>query len=261
MNFPEKVKGAIFDVDDTLLDNQVGVNIGTIHEVTRLKAILHAAHKYELKELMTLTEQENYDAFMKSHYHSLAGAVWQVLFEKGVVNSNELDPEHELLKEIIALKNELHAGTLRQYGRTVLHAVETVALLAETYDIDNKMAIASSAVRRDINIFLDEITSLRHYFPDERVISFEDIPHGLGKPHPEPFHRAFATLGLPDDQRSSVVAFDDDPRGIMSAKEAGLFVCALTTRFNADDPLLLKAEPDLIIEQYADIRHVIRGIS
>jgi beta-phosphoglucomutase-like phosphatase (HAD superfamily) len=205
-----------------------------------------------IEDLLNLTEQENYDAFKRAKYHSLDGAVWQILFEKGIVESDDLDPANELLKEIILLKNELHAGVLREYGRTVLGAVEFVTALAATYDIADKMAVASSAIRRDIDIFLDELTPLRAYFPDKRVVSYESIPHGFGKPHPEPFHRAFAALELPEDERRHVLAFEDDPRGVISAKKAGLFVCAITTRYDAGHPDLIAAGPDLIIERYED---------
>ena len=45
MRFPEKVKGAIFDVDDTMLGNQAGAKVGTIHEVSRLRAVHEVAKK------------------------------------------------------------------------------------------------------------------------------------------------------------------------------------------------------------------------
>lgn len=252
MKFPEAVKGAIFDVDDTMLDNQAGVEFGTIHEVTRLKAIHQAAEKYNLPSLAAVTEKENFDAFHNASTHSLDGAVWEVLFLKKIVDSKDLNPDHELLKEIVLLKNEMHVDSLRTLGKEVLNASAFVNALAKSCGIEEKMAIASSAIRRDINIFLDELTSLRKYFPDDHIVSYEDIPHSLGKPHPEPFNRAFATLGLSDVDRSSVVAFEDDPRGMISAKKAGLFVCAITTRFAKDNPQLLAAEPDLIFDSYEE---------
>src|SRR6266542_341466 len=252
IQFPKKIEGVIFDIDDTLLDNQAAVSFGTIHEVTRLRAVHHVAKKYNLAQLLTLTEQENYDAFLNAKVHSLGGAVWEVMYLKGVVESNEYDPEHVLLNEIITMKNELHADTLRELGRTVLGAVEFVHGLAEEYGIQSHMAIASSAIRRDINIFLDEMTDLRQYFPDERIVSLEDIPHNRGKPHPDPFNKAFALLHLPAASRGNVLAFEDYPRGVISAKKAGLYVCAITTRFGADHPGLLAANPDVIIDDYSD---------
>lgn len=250
MRFPEKVRGAIFDVDDTLLDNQAAIDFGTLHEMSRFEAIQRVAQKYDLAMLANLTHEENLAAFMTARTHSLPGAVWNVLYQKGLVASEDLDPTHALLNEIVLLKDMLHAATLRQYGQAVLDATEFVPALAARYNIRGRMAIASSAIRRDINIFLDELTGLRTYFPPEHIVAYEDIPHGFGKPHPEPFNRAFDLLRLRDEDRSSVVAFEDDPRGVQSAKKAGLFVCAITTRFTADHPDLVAARPDLTIESY-----------
>jgi len=259
MKLPKVIKGAIFDVDETLLDNQTGADFGTLHEVTRLKAIREAARKYNLPQLLEVTHEENDAAFKNAKHHTLEGAVWKVLFDRGVVKTDELNRENELLKEIILLKNEMHKGTLRELGQPVLDAVEFVGVFAKKYAIADKMAIASTAYRQELDIFLDEMTPLRTYFPDERVISFENVPQGLSKPHPEPFNRAFATLGLSDEERQNVVAFEDDPRGVQSAKSAGLYVCAITTRYKANDPKLLNAKPDYIIENYADAIRFLEG--
>src|SRR5688572_12594220 len=186
--FPDTISGAIFDVDDTLLDNQAAVEFGTLHELTRSKAIHEVALSYNLPTLATLTEQENLDAFLNASTHSLDGAVWEALYLKKIVDAKDLDPSNELLNEIVQLKNSLHADTLRQLGREVLDASEFVHTFANTYDLRDSMAVASTAIRRDIGIFLDELTSLREFFPEERIIAFEDIPFGLGKPHPEAFN-------------------------------------------------------------------------
>lgn len=246
-----EIKGAIFDVDDTLLDNRVEGG-GTLHERSRFVALQQAAEKYDLPALRTVTHEENLNAFLDAKVHSLAGAVWIVLFQKGIVASDQLDPNHPLLQEIVASKNELHAEILRQHGKIVLGAVELVHVLGEEYGLADEMAVASSAVRRDIDIFFDEMTDLRQFFPSKRVIAYEDIPHGMGKPHPEPFDRAFKTLNLPDSDRRSVLAFEDDPRGIISAKKAGLYVCAITTRFPRNHPQLIAAQPDFIIDDYTE---------
>jgi beta-phosphoglucomutase-like phosphatase (HAD superfamily) len=252
MKLPKTIKGAIFDVDETLLDNQAGVTFGTIHELSRLQAIREIALRYDLPTLLEVTEQENFDSFTNAKYHTRDGAAWKILFDRGIVENEEPDPENKLLKEIRFLKDELHQELLRQHGRPVLNAVEFVTALANTYGISDKMAIASTAARVDLTIFLNELSPLRVYFPEERVISFEDIPQGFSKPHPEPYHRAFATLGLDEEDRKHVVAFEDDPRGIRSAKDAGLYVCAITTMYKGDDPRLLAAKPDYIMENYAD---------
>ena len=257
MKFPTIIKGAVFDVDDTLLDNQAGVESGTIHEHSRFKAVLGVAEKYDIASLRTLTAQENLDAFLNAKVHSLPGAVWGTLFLKGVVDSEDFDPNHPLLNEISTLKDEIHAEVLRELGVEVIGASLFIRTLAEKYGIKDHMAIASTAVRRDIDIFLDELTDLRGYFPDSHIVSLESIHYTEAKPHPAAFDKAFKTLGLPEEDRAHVLAFEDDPRGIRSAKAAGLYVCAITTRFAADHEALLAAKPDMIIDSYDDFMKIL----
>jgi mannitol-1-/sugar-/sorbitol-6-phosphatase len=60
----------------------------------------------------------------------------------------------------------------------------------------------------------------------ELMISGSDIEHG--KPHPEPYQRGAALLGLaPED----CVAVEDAPNGIRSALDAGMPVLALPTTY------------------------------
>lgn len=247
------LKAVIFDVDDTLLDNQSPP--WPLHERSRFDAIMSVADKYNLPMLETLTHQENLDSFLTAKSHSVEGAVWNVLYQKGLVDSEELDLEHATLHEIVAHKESLHAKVLRQYGKEVVGASAFVHLLAQN-GITN-LAIASTANPRDIDIFLDEMTDLRQFFPPTRIISKADIPHAKTKPHPEPFDRAFRLLELPDRERRNVLAVEDDPRGVMSAKAAGLYVAAITTRFARDHPQLLAAQPDVVVGRYDELaRHL-----
>lgn len=246
-----RIKGAIFDVDDTLLDNQ-HPEVGPLHEKSRFEAVMYVADTFDIDTLRTLTHEENKAAFMNASVHSLAGAVWEILCQKGIV-VGAINLNHPLLCEIVELKNALHADVLRKHGKAVLGAVELIDHLVAQNNIATKMAVASSAYRRDIDIFFDELyPGLREFFPAERIVAYEDIPHGQGKPHPEPFDRAFRTLQLTDAERQEVVAFEDDPRGVQSAKAAGLYVCAITTRFARDDPALVDANPDVIVDGYAE---------
>ncbi|BCL75983.1 glycerol-3-phosphatase [Jeongeupia sp. HS-3] len=56
------------------------------------------------------------------------------------------------------------------------------------------------------------------------LIGAEDVRHG--KPHPAPYVQGIAALGLP---ASRILAFEDAPAGILSARAAGLAVVALRT--------------------------------
>jgi beta-phosphoglucomutase-like phosphatase (HAD superfamily) len=80
------------------------------------------------------------------------------------------------------------------------------------------------------------------------------------KPNPEVYDKAVAALGLPDEARPFTLAFEDDPRGIMSAKAAGLYTCAITTRFTKAELASLEVAPDLIAESYAEFEQLL-GLS
>jgi beta-phosphoglucomutase-like phosphatase (HAD superfamily) len=252
MRAGKKIVGAIFDVDDTLLDNQPYHPLGGFHERSRYDAVLRTANKYGLTELASHTRKEGLEAFLNAKVHSVEGGVWGILYLKQLVTSEEIDPDHELLKEIVALKHTLHPELLKKDGAPVKGADLFVKRLAAA-GLGKQLAIASSAPKSEIDTFLDEITDLRQFFPSHHVISKESIPYGQGKPHPEPFNLAFKTLGLPERERHTVLAVEDDPRGVASAKAAGLYVCAITTRFQRDDSALVRAEPDLIVDSFAEL--------
>lgn len=243
-----EVKGVLFDVDDTLLDNKPGVPGHGLHERSRLAAAHQVGKKYGITRLENLTVQENLDAFLTAPVHTLEAAVWNILTISGEADSEVINLDHPLLKEIVQLKNELHEDVLREHGKEVPGAVAFVQGLA-ALGLQDKLAIASMAVRRDVNLFLD-MTGLTPLFPAERIQTVENVTHP--KPHPEVFNLAFESLHLPESARGSVCAFEDDPRGIIAAKAAGLFTCAITTRFNRSVFESLEIAPDLIADSYQE---------
>jgi sugar-phosphatase len=64
----------------------------------------------------------------------------------------------------------------------------------------------------------------------ELMITGNDIEHG--KPHPEPFRRGAALLGLAP---SDCVAVEDAPNGIRSASDAAMPVLAVPTTYPIDE--------------------------
>jgi HAD superfamily hydrolase (TIGR01509 family) len=246
-------RAIIFDMDDTLLNNHpAGLHMG-LHGQSRLQAAHEVGRRHGNQKLLALTEHHAEQAIYKSSIHSLPGVVWQMLLMAGEVSTEEIDYDHPLLKEIMHLKEELHEELLRTHGRPFPGAVEFIEALAAN-GFDGKLAIASTAYRRDIQLFM-EITGLGRFFPEERIISREQLSHP--KPHPDAYNQAFATLGLPEDARSHVTAFEDDPQGILSAKDAGLFVCALTSRFSRDGLASQAVPPDIIADDYAEFARLL----
>lgn len=256
VNFTE-VKGAIFDLDDTLLDNgPLEEPAKWLHARSRLAAIHEVADKYDIQPLLEVTPEENIKGFLTASVHSSLGAVWNVMYMKELVSDPTVDPSHSLypLAERITMrKDELHEAVLREFGVELPGASRFLKTLAVN-GLAKHMALATSAIQRDISIVLDKY-NWHEYFPPNRIISAEKVTKH--KPDPECFDLAFQSLELPDSVRRNVLAFEDNPRGIQSAKAAGLFVCAITSRLGADDPAMRAAQPDLIANSYDEFARLL----
>lgn len=191
---------------------------------------------------MQRSAEYHLQVFREAPEHSLEGAIWKTLVDHGLAEG-AIDRAHPVLTEFVTLKEELHGDLMRQEAIEVPGATRFVRLLAE-HGFAGKMAIASTAYRRDIFICLEKL-AISDLFPPERIISKDMFTHA--KPHPEPFLLALQSLRLPAKVRpGQVLAFEDDPRGVASAKAAGLFTCAVPSRYSADELQALDVPPDLI---------------
>jgi sugar-phosphatase len=82
----------------------------------------------------------------------------------------------------------------------------------------------------------------------ELMITGSDIAHG--KPHPEPYQRGAALLGLP---AAECVAVEDAPNGISSALAAGMPVLAVPTTYPAAE----LAQATALLPELATLRATI----
>jgi HAD superfamily hydrolase (TIGR01509 family) len=242
----DELDGVIFDVDETLLDTGLHDRDNGLHEQARLQALYEAGKRHDLPQLLKITPHENLLAFLEASVHTLEGAVWTALYRRKAVDTLEINYNDPLLQEIVLRKDELYEHLLRTQGKPVAGAVAFVQALAAK---GVPLAIASTAIRRDIDIFL-ETSGLAPCFPPERIISKADVQHP--KPHPEAFDMAFRTLGLPDTARTRVLAVEDNPRGVMSATAAGLFTCAITTAHTRHELVGQPIAPQLIVDSFAE---------
>lgn len=239
--------GVIFDVDDTLLDNHPPTSGLGLHEQARLRALHEVGEERGITELATVSQELNFEVIKRSKEHTVEGTFWQLFYELGLVGSDTIDHTNPLLQEVVARKNALYDPILREFGVPLPEAIEFVkAVYVLT---DGKIAIASGGRQHNIETFL-EMTGLDDYFLPERIISHQHVSRA--KPDPEAFDLAFKTLGLPESERAHVVAFEDDPKGITSAKQAGLFVAAITTRFDQKTLEANNPTADLIHPTYID---------
>ncbi|MBC8034975.1 MAG: HAD family phosphatase [Chitinophagaceae bacterium] len=101
------------------------------------------------------------------------------------------------------------------------------AFLKKARDNDIQMAIGSAAIPFNIDFVLDGL-QIRHYF--KAVVSADDV--SISKPHPETFLKCAALLGVkPED----CIVFEDAPKGVEAAQNAGMKAVALTTMHGSEN--------------------------
>jgi len=245
---------AIFDMDDTLMSNHPPTFPFGLHEESRRLAAIIVGKRHHIPALTKLTPEFNFRMFRNASEHSLEGATWRTFLELGIVDTGVIDRSHPLLRELVDLKEEMHGDLMRKEGVEVPGAAHFVRYLAE-HGFTGKLAIASTAYRPDIFICLEKL-DIEDLIPPNHIISKDKFTHA--KPHPEAFQLAYNSLKLPANVTpAQVLAFEDDPRGIASAKAAGLFTCAITTHFSKKDLAKLTVPPDLIADSYAEFEELL----
>lgn len=245
------VRGVIFDVDDTLLNNFPPEFPLGLHEHSRLRVAHEVGKRRGIVALQNFTAEDCFRAFVDAPEHSVHGALWQTLIMTGLA-SGDIQHDHPLVLEMLELKEKIHEEVLREHGWEVPGASAFIETLAINHELADRLAVASTANPRDIILFFDKY-NLHRFFAPHRIISREQFTHA--KPHPESFEIAFETLDLPD--KTGVIAFEDDPRGVQSAKAAGLRVFAITTRIRREQFEAMDTPPDHIAGSYAEFRRLL----
>ena len=101
------------------------------------------------------------------------------------------------------------------------------AFLEKAYQQKIPMAIGSAAIMFNIDFVLDGL-GLRHYFPS--IISAESVKES--KPDPETYLLCAQQLGKP---AKDCIVFEDAPKGVEAAKNAGMRCVVLTTMHTKDE--------------------------
>lgn len=93
----------------------------------------------------------------------------------------------------------------------------------ETFKPKFKLAIATSAPMRFLNVVLDGL-GLRRYF--DALQTSDDITHG--KPHPEIYLRAMAKLNIPP---AECFVLEDSSNGALAGKRSGAYTIAVPSQY------------------------------
>lgn len=95
------------------------------------------------------------------------------------------------------------------------------SFLEMSWDAKVKMAIGSAAITFNIDFVLDNL-KIRHYF--EAIVSADDVVKS--KPDPETYLKAAELLGI---EPSNCIVFEDAPKGVACARNAGMKAVVITS--------------------------------
>ena len=121
--------------------------------------------------------------------------------------------------------NELSLEKERRYQQAYLPHLKLITgledFLEKAQASNISMAIGSAAIPFNIDFILDNL-HIRNYF--RAIVSADDV--AISKPHPETYLRAADLLMVaPKD----CVVFEDAPKGVEAAQQAGMKAVVLTT--------------------------------
>ena len=119
----------------------------------------------------------------------------------------------------------------RRYQQAYLPSLKLIdgldSLLANAHKAGIPMAIGSAAIPFNIDFVLDNL-HLRHYF--SAIVSANNVTKS--KPDPETFVKAATLLNASPEE---CVVFEDAPKGVEAAQNAGMKAIALTTMHTKDE--------------------------
>ncbi len=196
--------------------------------------------------------------FHNERVHQLAIRTVMEQYTEEAIDPDELLayvglPYYDRLEHMLAMRGIDDEGIIRrletqarQIMAEKLHPKELLVpglpeFLNTAKQVGLKIAVVSSALHQRI---VADITSvdLIHYI--DTIVGVDDVT--CRKPHPEPYLKALAALGLAPTE---TIAFEDSPPGVESAWLADLPVVGLLTNFPAAD--LGKAQ--LLIRDYTEV--------
>lgn len=138
---------------------------------------------------------------------------------------------HELIERIFpgrfsaAEKDRMSVEKEKQYQEEYRPSLALIPglmeLLMEAKKKNIRMAIGSAAIMFNIDFVLDGL-NIRHYF--DAIVSADDVTRS--KPDPETYLKCASLLGI--DPQDCLV-FEDVPKGVESARNAGMKSMVLTT--------------------------------
>src|SRR5665213_341385 len=144
--------------------------------------------------------------------------------------------------------NELSFEKERRYQKAFLPNLSLIkglgAFLEKADDEGIKMAIGTAAITFNIDFVVDTL-HIRHFF--SAIVSADD--ETKSKPDPETFIKCATFLGVP---KESCIIFEDAPKGVEAAQNAGM-KCVVITTMHSEEDFKDYENVVLFIEDYASL--------
>lgn len=144
---------------------------------------------------------------------------------------------HELIERIfpgrfsLEVKNRMSLEKETQYQndfRPHLHLIKGLnKFLQRSHEAGVKMGIGSAAIMFNIDFVIDGL-NIRHYF--NALVSADEVVNS--KPDPETWIRCAEKLGVSPKE---CLVFEDAPKGVESARDAGMDCVVITTMHSKED--------------------------
>lgn len=194
-----EIKAFIFDLNGTMIDDMP----------FQAKAWYDILNN-DLKAGLTMDE-------VKAQMYGKNEEVLERFFGKGHFSSQQM-------KELSIEKERRYQQAFKPH-LTLIKGLEQ--FLDKTKKAGITMGIGSAAITWNIDFVLDNL-NIRHYF--QAIVSADDVTKS--KPDPETFSRCSALLGVPPP---NCLVFEDAPKGVESAQNAGMSCVVLTTMHHRDE--------------------------
>ncbi|WP_159947491.1 HAD family hydrolase [Polaribacter septentrionalilitoris] len=218
MNFPNKVKCVIFDMDGVIIDSEE----------------IHKKAYYETFNAIGVNVSDNL-------YKTLTGSSTINAFQKLVNHFNlDLNPE-----DLVLDKRRRYVNFFE--NDPTLHLVNGVEeIIKYFYNKGLILILASSSAMVNINRVFNRF-DLNQYF--KAKISGADLTES--KPHPEIFEKA-ALLG--NTPKENCIVIEDSDNGVKAANDASIFVVGYQNPM-AEDQTLENA--NMIIDDFSMLKELI----
>lgn len=215
------MRGAIFDLDGTIVDNM------PVH----MEAFAVFCKRHGLKPL-TVDDRKRLDGRRNRD-------IFPDLFGRALTD----EEQRVFAEEKEDLYRELSVGRLVPVNGLV-------ELLDELDARGIPVAVATSAPPANVSHTLAELDLASRL---ACVVRSDQVAHG--KPFPDVFLAAAARLGVPP---ADCVAFEDAPIGIVAAKAAGMHAVAISNSFAAEVFLAPAVGADEVVRDFSDFLRLLR---